>query len=127
MKIIKGFEGEDIVVSDFVEWVGNNYIDYKFEYKNNQKIIKGLLKENENLEELIKDLRKAIGRKEETIFELIHERVPYTNQYVNKVIQKLQKYKELINLFLDKVNKNKMILNNPDILDVYLKIKEMSE
>ena len=32
MKIIKGFENEDIIVSDFGEWVGKNYIDYKAEY-----------------------------------------------------------------------------------------------
>lgn len=46
MKVIKGFEDEDIVVSDFGEWVGKNYIDYKSEYKNNQKIIKILFDEN---------------------------------------------------------------------------------
>lgn len=51
MKIIKGFENEDIVVSDFGEWVGKDYIDYKFEYKNNQKIIKDLLNENKQLKD----------------------------------------------------------------------------
>lgn len=51
MRVIKGFEDEDIVVSDFGEWVGKNYIDYKSEYKNNQKIIKSLLNENKQLKE----------------------------------------------------------------------------
>lgn len=51
MKIIKGFENEDIIVSDFGEWVGKNYIDYKSEYKNNQKIIKRLLDENKQLKD----------------------------------------------------------------------------
>lgn len=41
--------------------------------------------EIQSLKEVIKDLRKAIGRKEETIFELQHERVPYTNRYVDKI------------------------------------------
>lgn len=51
MKIIKGFENEDIVVSDFGEWVGKDYIDYKAEYKSNQKLIKILLDENQKLKD----------------------------------------------------------------------------
>jgi hypothetical protein len=51
MKIIKGFENEDIIVSDFGEWVGKNYIDYKAEYKRNQKFIEILLKENKQLKD----------------------------------------------------------------------------
>ena len=51
MKIIKGFENEDIIISDFGEWVGKDYIDYKAEYKNNQKIIKRLLDENKQLKD----------------------------------------------------------------------------
>lgn len=50
MKTIKGFENEKIEVSDFGEWIGKDYIDYKFEYKNNQKLIKTLLEENQELE-----------------------------------------------------------------------------
>lgn len=51
MKIIKGFENEDIFVSDFGEWIGKNYIDYKAEYETNQKIIKLLSDENKQLKE----------------------------------------------------------------------------
>ena len=51
MKKIKGFENEDIIVSDFGEWVGKNYIDYKYEYENNQKIIKRLLDESKQLKD----------------------------------------------------------------------------
>ena len=32
---------------------------------------------------------------------------------------------EIIDMFLDKVDRNKMLLNNPDLLDLYLKIKEV--
>lgn len=60
MKIIKGFENEDIIVSDFGEWVGKNYIDYKSEYKNNQKIIKRLLDENKQLKDNWDKLRELI-------------------------------------------------------------------
>ena len=59
MKIIKGFENEDIIVSDFGKWVGKNYIDYKSEYKNNQKIIKSLLEENKQLKEEYNKIQKA--------------------------------------------------------------------
>ena len=38
-KTIKGFEEENIEVSKFGEWVGKDYIDYKFEYENYQRIL----------------------------------------------------------------------------------------
>ena len=57
MKTIKGFEDEEIEVSDFGEWVGNDYVDYKFEYKNNQKIMKELFRENQELKKQYKELK----------------------------------------------------------------------
>ena len=56
MRVIKGFEDEDIVVSNFGEWVGKNYIDYKNEYENNQEIIKSLLNENKQLKEQLQNI-----------------------------------------------------------------------
>lgn len=41
--------------------------------------------------------------------------------------QQNKKQKEVINNFLDIVDKSKMLLNNHDLLDLYLKIKEVSE
>ena len=58
MKIIKGFENEDIIVSDFGEWVGNDYIDYKAEYKRNQKFIEMLFDENKQLKDNWNNLKK---------------------------------------------------------------------
>ena len=52
---IKGFENEDIEVSEFGEWVGNDYIDYKSEYKEHQKIINDLLKQRQGLIEHLKE------------------------------------------------------------------------
>lgn len=52
---IKGFENEDIEVSEFGEWVGNNYIDYKSDYKEHQKIINDLLKQRQELIEYLKE------------------------------------------------------------------------
>lgn len=42
-----------------------------------------------------------------------------------KLQQENEKQKEVINNFLDIVDKSKMLLNNPDLLDLYLKIKEV--
>ena len=52
---IKGFENEDIEVSEFGEWVGNDYIDYKSDYKEHQKIINDLLKQRQELIEYLKE------------------------------------------------------------------------
>ena len=41
--------------------------------------------------------------------------------------QESEQQKEIIDMFLNKADKNKMLLNNPDLLDLYLKIKEVSE
>lgn len=60
MKRIKGFENEDIIVSDFGEWVGKNYIDYKSEYKRNQKFIEMLFDENKQLKEKVNKLEILI-------------------------------------------------------------------
>lgn len=42
------------------------------------------------------------------------------------LLRENKRQKEIIDMFLDKVDRNKMLLNNPDILDVYLKIKGLS-
>lgn len=63
MKTIKGFENEDIVVSDFGEWVGNDYIDYKAEYKSNQKFIEILFGENKQLKNNWDKLRKYFNER----------------------------------------------------------------
>lgn len=43
------------------------------------------------------------------------------------LLRENKRQKEIIDMFLDKVDRNKMLLNNPDILDVYLKIKGLSD
>ena len=44
-----------------------------------------------------------------------------------ELLKQVKKQKEVIDMFLNKVEKNKMLLNNPDLLDLYFKIKEVSE
>lgn len=46
-------------------------------------------------------------------------------KYIEDLEQQVEKQKEVINIFLDIVDKSKMLLNNPDLLDLYLKIKEV--
>lgn len=46
-------------------------------------------------------------------------------KYIEDLEQQNKKQKEVINNFLDIVDKSKMLLNNPDLLDLYLKIKEV--
>jgi hypothetical protein len=46
-------------------------------------------------------------------------------KYIEDLEQKVEKQKEVINNFLDIIDKSKMLLNNPDLLDLYLKIKEV--
>lgn len=49
------------------------------------------------------------------------------NEYTTNLQQENKKQKEVIDMFLEKVDKNKKLLNNPELLDLYLKIKEVSE
>lgn len=44
-----------------------------------------------------------------------------------RLLEQVKKQKEVIDMFLEKVDKNKKLLNNPELLDLYLKIKEVSE
>lgn len=46
-------------------------------------------------------------------------------EYIEDLEQQVEKQEEVINNFLDIVDKSKMLLNNPDLLDLYLKIKEV--
>lgn len=46
-------------------------------------------------------------------------------KYIEDLEQQVEKQEKVINNFLDIVDKSKMLLNNPDLLDLYLKIKEV--
>ena len=48
-------------------------------------------------------------------------------KYIEDLEQQVAKQEKAINKFLDIVDKSKKLLNNPDLLDLYLKIKEVSE
>lgn len=56
--VIKGFENEDIEVSEFGEWVGKDYIDYKADHKEHKKIISALFKQRQELIDYLKEKKK---------------------------------------------------------------------
>lgn len=84
----------------------------------NKKEIKDYLKRVDELEP------KLTGEDKETYAWLIYG---YNKcaKLLNETEQQCKKQKEVINKFLDIVDKSKMLLNNPDLLDLYLKIKEV--
>lgn len=87
MNMIKGFENEDIIVSDFGEWVGKDYIDYKAEYKRNQKFIEILLDENKQLKDKWDKLKKFVLKKQAILFDA--EYICYSN-----VLDKMQELEQ---------------------------------
>ena len=76
-----------------------------------------------------KRIEKILHNCSKTIDESVN-RVGASNEivkYIEDLEQQVEKQKEVINNFLDIVDKSKKLLNNPDLLDLYLKIKEVSE
>ena len=61
-------------------------IEMSNEYYNllEEKMVR-IINKNQSLKEQVDYLRRSIERKEETIIELEHERVPYTNEYVEEL------------------------------------------
>lgn len=95
-------------VNDYKQWI-ENYVNHSEQ-------------EIQSLKEVIKDLRKAIGRKEETIFELQHERVPYTNRYVDKIKDNWNKLEAYLLEKQDKSFDGKISFD-----DVLIKMQELEE
>lgn len=79
---------------------------------------------NKKIKKILKDLELCHG-----FYDFIIE--PDDSQclvdYIKSLQQENKQLKDAIDMFLYKVDKNKMLLNNPDLLDLYLKIKEVSE
>ena len=44
---------------------------------------------------------------------------------LDEVKEQNKKYKEVIDKFINRIDENKMLLNNPYVLDFYLEIKEV--
>ena len=76
--------------------------------------------ENQELKEQVEYLRRSIERKEETITELEHERVPYANEYVEKLKQENKQLKEAINRAIEELKKGLHELDTRRREDVYV-------
>ena len=76
--------------------------------------------ENQELKEQIDYLRRSIERKEETIMELERERVPYTNEYVEKLKQENKQLKEAINRAIEELKKGLHELDTRRREEVYV-------
>ena len=79
---------------------------------------------NEEVKEILEDLELCNG-----LYDYIREpeKSEILFNYIMQLKKKKKKQQEVIDMFLNKADKNKMLLNNPDLLDLYLKIKEVSE
>ena len=108
---ILGYEDTDCV-NEYKQWI-ENYVNYSEQ-------------EIQSLKEVIKDLRKAIGRKEETIFELQHERVPYTNTYVDALEENIKTYKKMYDDVFEKYKElnRKVIIATVDLETIIEIIEE---
>lgn len=87
--------------------LNNNLIDIKDKITVNRTILGCRL----SYADLSKDVSFIVRQDNEPTYEQLQ--------------QQNKKQKEVINNFLDIVDKSKMLLNNPDLLDLYLKIKEV--
>ena len=76
--------------------------------------------ENQELKEQVDYLRRSIERKEETIAELENERVPYTNEYVEKLKQENKQLKEAIDRAIEELKKGLHELDTRRRDDVYV-------
>lgn len=79
-----------------------------------------LKKWREDNKEHIRKYKKEYAKTHDSSFKKLQDKY-------KQLQQENEQQKEIINMFLNKVDKNKMLLNNPDLLDLYLKIKEVSE
>ena len=83
-----------------VIWKNNDYPDeYIFRDVDIVNIFQ-LQQENHELKKQIEYLRRSVERKEETITELEHERVPYVNEYVEELKKQLEE-KNKPQIFID--------------------------
>ena len=76
--------------------------------------------ENQELKEQVDYLRRSIERKEETIAELENERVPYANEYVEKLKQENKQLKEAIDRAIEELKKGLHELDTRRREEVYV-------
>lgn len=81
-----------------------------------------LNKQLENANEQINYLRRSIERKEERIIDLQDEKIPYTNEYVAKLLNQQKKFIEYLENMLDNENDIFSVVRVKDVLSKYKEI-----
>ena len=86
-----------------------------------------LNKQLENANEQINYLRRSIERKEERIIDLQDEKIPYTNEYVAKLLNQQKKFIEYLENMLDNENDIFSVVRVKDVLSKYKEIIECKD
>ena len=112
---------DTLTATDYVELNKNNELLMSY----NQTLLKenqSLKKQLENANEQINYLRRSIERKEETIIDLQDEKIPYTNEYVAKLLNQQKKFIEYLENMLDNENDIFSVVRVKDVLSKYKSI-----
>ena len=86
-----------------------------------------LNKQLENANEQINYLRRSIERKEERIIDLQDEKIPYTNEYVAKLLNQQKNFIEYLENMLDNENDIFSVVRVKDVLSKYKEIIECKD
>ena len=84
--------------------------------------IRRLKKQLESVNEQISYLRRSIERKEERIIDLQYERIPYTNEYVDKLLNQQKEFVNYLENMLDDENDIFSVVRVKDVLQKYKSI-----
>ena len=87
-----------------------------------QEEIRQLKKQLESANEQISYLRRSIERKEERIIDLQYERIPYTNEYVDKLLNQQKEFVNYLENMLDDENDIFSVVRVKDVLQKYKSI-----
>ena len=87
-----------------------------------QEEIRRLKKQLESANEQISYLRRSIERKEERIIDLQYERIPYTNEYVDKLLNQQKEFVNYLENMLDDENDIFSVVRVKDVLQKYKSI-----
>ena len=87
-----------------------------------QEEIRRLKKQLESANEQISYLRRSIERKEERIIDLQYERIPYTNEYVDKLLNQQREFVNYLENMLDDENDIFSVVRVKEILQKYKSI-----
>ena len=102
-------------VEQFLKDIYHNFNCLK---KENQELKKQL----ESVNEQISYLRGSIERKEERIIDLQYERIPYTNEYVDKLLNQQKEFVNYLENMLDDENDIFSVVRVKDVLQKYKSI-----